>query len=72
MEDSLLHTDSGDTALNPLKKVALIHACETVIINHYYDDEMKTPMHMWQGLSKLLKTKVSFSVIIEATHYTWP
>lgn len=49
MEGNLLHTDSGDKVLNPLKKVALIHACESVIINHYEDDEMKTPMHMSRG-----------------------
>ena len=45
---------STETARNELnlelyRKLYLIRACEEKIIEHYFDDEMKTPMHMSMG-----------------------
>ena len=42
-------TARNDLNLELYRKLYLIRACEQKIVEHYFDDEMKTPMHMSMG-----------------------
>ncbi|MHA1469763.1 MAG: thiamine pyrophosphate-dependent enzyme [Candidatus Asgardarchaeia archaeon] len=42
-------SEKWDLSLELYKKIYLIRKAESVIIDNYFDDEMKTPMHMSRG-----------------------